>query len=35
MKAKGSEKKTTKSAWAWKKMKKLRFAFSPHLRRSS
>jgi hypothetical protein len=35
MNANGSEKKTTKSACAWKKTKKFRFAFSPHLRRSS
>ena len=30
MNANGSEKKATKSACAWKKTKKFRFAFSPH-----
>jgi len=35
MKAKGSEKKTTKSAWSWKKTKNLAFAEEPHFARSA
>ncbi len=35
MKANGSEKKTTKSAWNWKNQKKFRFALAPHFARSA
>ena len=34
MNANGSEKKTTNSAWNWKKTKKFRLALAPHFARS-
>ena len=35
IKANGSEKKTTKTAWTWKNQKNLRFAFRAHFARSA